>query len=378
MKSFNNARLAVAVAVTACGAMGSTIASQRTGAAMAKSAQAFLDSLTPEQREKAADPLDSTDRTRWNFIPTNMFPRQGLPLKEMTEPQRKLAHELLKAGLSQRGYTVTTTIMNDLEAILRDTEAAARAAKPNPQGRGRFATPSCTSSRSSARPEPRASWGWRVEGHHVSLHFTIANGSAVVGAPTFWGTNPAEVREGPKKGLRALDKEQDAGRALMMALDDAQKKTAMFAEVAPNDILTKTDVVIDPLSPPGMVVSDLTAKQRELLMQLIAVYTAQMTPDIAAERQAEYKKAGVEKIAFAWAGPVDAGRKALLPRAGPDVRHRVRQHPEQRQPHPLGVARLRQRLRPRSAARAPGGGETLSRGFAGSGSGVIRRLDQHY
>ena len=91
MKSFKHARLAVAVAVAACGAMGGMVASQRTGAAMAKNAQAFLDSLNPEQREKAADPLDSADRTHWNFIPTNQFPRQGLPLKEMTEPQRKLA-----------------------------------------------------------------------------------------------------------------------------------------------------------------------------------------------------------------------------------------------------------------------------------------------
>src|SRR4029450_12278209 len=110
MKSFKRARLAVALAVLVCGAMGSTIASQRTGAAMTKSATAFLDSLTAEQREKASDPLNSRDRTHWNFIPTNMFPRQGLPIKEMTEPQRKLAHELLNSGLGQGGYTPTRAV----------------------------------------------------------------------------------------------------------------------------------------------------------------------------------------------------------------------------------------------------------------------------
>ena len=77
MKSFKHARLAVAVVLAACGAMGGMIASQRTGAAMTKNAQAFLESLNPEQREKAGDPLDSTDRTRWNFIPTNQFPARG-------------------------------------------------------------------------------------------------------------------------------------------------------------------------------------------------------------------------------------------------------------------------------------------------------------
>jgi hypothetical protein len=316
MKSLKHVRLAVAAVVIASGAMGSMVASQRTGAAMVKNANAFLDSLTPEQREKAADPLDSPDRTHWNFIPTNQFPRQGLPIKEMTEPQRKLAHELLKTGLSQRGYTTTTTIMTELEAILRDTEAAAR----TPRG---YAGPGVT--RDPERyffnvlgtPRPKGRWGWRVEGHHVSLHFTIADGSMVVAAPTFWGTNPAEVREGPRKGLRTLDKEQDAGRALVMALDEAQRKTATFAEVAPNDILTKTDVVVNPLSPPGIAASAMTPKQRELLMQLVAVYTDQMTADIAAERKAEYEKAGVDKIAFSWAGPVTPGEKHYYRVQGP-------------------------------------------------------------
>jgi hypothetical protein len=313
MKSFNRARLAVALAVLVSGAMGSTIASQRTGATMAKSASAFLDSLTPEQREKASDPLDSPDRTHWNFIPTNMFPRQGLPIKEMTEPQRKLAHELLKSGLSQRGYTTTIAIMDQLEAILRDTEAAARGGKPG----GNIRDPELYFFTVFGTPAAKGTWGWRVEGHHVSLHFTVADGAAVVGAPSFWGTNPAEVREGPKKGLRVLDREQDGGRAIMMALDDAQKKTALIAEVAPTDILTKTEVITNSLSPLGITSSAMTPKQRELLMQLIDVYTSQMTADIAAERQAEIKKGGLDKIAFAWAGPVEPGQKHYYRVQGP-------------------------------------------------------------
>jgi hypothetical protein len=140
---------------------------------------------------------------------------------------------------------------------------------------------------------------------------------AVVGAPSFWGSNPAEVREGPKKGLRALDREQDAGRALVMALDDSQKKAALIAEDAPTDILTKTDVTTNPLSPMGVQANAMTQKQRELLMQLIDVYTSQMTADIASERLAEIKKAGLEKIAFAWAGPVEPGQKHYYRVQGP-------------------------------------------------------------
>jgi hypothetical protein len=104
---------------------------------------------------------------------------------------------------------------------------------------------------------------------------------------------------------------------MVMALDDTQKKAAIFAEVAPTDILTKTEVITNPLSPLGVTSSAMTPKQRELLMQLIDVYTSQMTADIAADRQAEIKKAGLDKIAFAWAGPVEPGQKHYYRVQGP-------------------------------------------------------------
>ena len=322
MKRVNVTRLAIALGVLVAGYAGSIVASQRTASAMAKAANGLIASLTPEQRQKMALALESDDRTRWNFIPTNMFPRQGLPLKEMTEPQRTLAHELLRTALSQRGYAISAAIMNDLEAILRDTEAAARAkAEASGQGGGRgggnVRDPELYYFTVFGTPGPKGAWAWRVEGHHLSLHFTVGNGATIAAAPSFFGSNPAEVREGPKAGFRALDKEQDAGRALVMALDEAQRKTAIFTDNAPTDILTKTDVTTNPLSPGGIAASAMTPKQRELLMQLIEVYTSQMSPDLAADRQAELKKAGVEKITFAWAGPVEPGQRHYYRVQGP-------------------------------------------------------------
>lgn len=310
-------RIGIAAGLVATGLLGAVLASQRTASSMERAATALLASLTPEQRTKMALPLDSPDRTRWNYVPTTTFPRKGLPLKEMTEPQRKLAHELLRTALSARGYSTTTSIMNDLEAILRDTEAAARAAAGGGRGGGMVRDPELYFFTIFGTPSAKGNWGWRVEGHHVSLHFTLGNGDMVVAAPSFWGTNPAEVREGPKKGLRVLDKEQDSGRALVMALDESQRKTAVITETAPRDIITTTAVTTDPLTPPGIAASALTPKQRELLMQIVDVYTSQMTADIAAERQAELKKAGVEKITFAWAGPVEPGQKHYYRVQGP-------------------------------------------------------------
>jgi len=137
------------------------------------------------------------------------------------------------------------------------------------------------------------------------------------GSPSFFGSNPAEVREGPKKGTRILGMEEDAARALLESLDATQKTTAIINATAPNDMLTMANVKIDPLSPTGISAAALNDKQRELLMRLLDVYTGFMASDIADERTAKLKKAGLEKIAFAWAGEAERGKKHYYRVQGP-------------------------------------------------------------
>jgi hypothetical protein len=98
---------------------------------MATAAAKFVDALTPAQRQQASFAFDAEERLRWHFIPTETFPRKGLTIKEMNEPQRRLAHDLLKAGLSQRGYLTASSIM-DLENVLGALEAAQRAGAAQP------------------------------------------------------------------------------------------------------------------------------------------------------------------------------------------------------------------------------------------------------
>lgn len=287
---------------------------------MASAATKFLESLTPEQRQRATFAFEGDERTHWNFIPTELFPRKGLAVKEMSQSQRKLAHDLLKAGLSQRGYMTATQIM-DLENVLAALEAAQRAAAPQPPP----ANPPPVFVRDPERyffsifgtPSTRNTWGWRVEGHHVSLHFTVVNGSLIAGAPTFFGTNPAEVRAGPKKGTRVLGPAEDAARSLVESLDSTQRQKAIIQTTAPNDIVTMTKVKIDPLSPEGIPASALNASQRAQLEKLIDVYTGLMADDIAADRLARIEKAGWDKVAFAWAGSLERGQKHYYRVQGP-------------------------------------------------------------
>jgi hypothetical protein len=285
---------------------GAIVQAQRSSssAAMATAAERFLASLTPEQRQQATFAFDSGERMRWHFVP--QFERNGLMIKAMSEPQRKLAHELLKTGLSDRGYTTYTQIMQ-LETILKEVE----------QGKGPTRDSEAYRFSVFGTPSAKGTWAWRVEFHHISLHYTIVNGTAVASTPSFAGANPAEVRDGPQKGQRTLGQLEDTARALVTALDATQKKTAVFNDVALNDIVTGNALDINPLSPPGLKASEMTPAQRELLTKVLDAYAGLMAPDIAADRLTKIKIAGVENITFAWAGPLERGQKHYYRVQGP-------------------------------------------------------------
>jgi hypothetical protein len=234
------------------------------------------------------------------------FERNGLQLKEMSEPQRKLAHELLKTGLSARGYTTYTQIMQ-LESILKVVENGSGPTR-DPEGY-RFSV--------FGTPSAKGTWGWRVEFHHISLHFDVVNGTAISSTPSFAGANPAEVKDGPQKGQRTLGTLEDTARALVTALDEPQRKVAIFTNVALNDIVTGNALDIKPLSPEGIKASAMTAAQRDHLMKILDAYAGLMAPDIAADRMAKVKKAGIENIAFAWAGSIERGQKHYYRVQGP-------------------------------------------------------------
>jgi len=289
---------------------------EKSAASMADAAAKFLSSLTPEQRQKAAFAFDAEERLKWHFIPTEMFPRQGLIVGEMNEAQRKAAHGLLQSGLSQRGYMTATAIM-DLETVLNAIESAQGRETAGRGGPAMVRDPVRYFFSVFGTPSARGAWGWRVEGHHVSLNFTVVNGSFVAASPSFFGSNPAEVREGPKKGTRILATQEDSARALLMALDEGQRKQAVIDAAAPNDIATMNAVDIQPLAPGGIGVDKLTAKQRDMLMTVIDSYASAMAPDIASERLDRIKKAGVEKATFAWAGAAARGERHYYRVQGP-------------------------------------------------------------
>jgi hypothetical protein len=291
-----------------CILAGSAIAAYKvqTVPVMVKAANNLIVTLSPEQKAKLKyDDFNSPERTNFHFTPGpwNGVGRKGLPLKEMRPEQTKLAHALLATGVSQAGYIKATTIMS-LEQILKDREAG---------GRGNLVRdPDGYFFSVFGEPSETGTWGFKVEGHHVALNFTISNGKVIAHNPAFMGADPAEVKDGPRAGLRVLGHEEDIARQLVQSLDAQQKSVAVIT-TTPRDILTGENVLLDMIpnfdinKPTGIPASRLNAKQVETLTALIEEYAYRMPTELADVTMTEVKKPNLNNVYFTWAGGLNRG-----------------------------------------------------------------------
>ena len=296
---FPNRRLGLLVAFVSLLAGSWTYASyqyQKSSRSMASAGLNFLASLSTEQRAKATFQFEDDQRMVWHFIPDSMFPRKGISFKELNSSQQKLAHALLSSGLSQRGYQKATTIMS-LESILKELE----------QGKGPVRDPDLYFISLFGEPSESKTWGWRFEGHHLSLNYTVVGGQWIASAPSFMGSNPAEVKQGPREGLRVLSREEDLGRDLVKSLDKKQAELAVINKEAPKDIITSNVRKVEPANAQGLSVSKMTKQQATLLMELVDEYAHNLPEDLAEPEIVKIHKAGTDKIRFAWAGGFEPG-----------------------------------------------------------------------
>ncbi len=256
---------------------------------MTHAAEAFLEKLTPARRSRAQLAFDAPERTRWRYTPGT---RAGLTLGEMNPAERAAVKALLAAALSRAGQEKVTNII-ELELVLREMQ-------------GDFRDPDRYTVAIFGKPGA-ALWGWRFEGHHLSLNFTLAGERVAIDAPSFFGANPAEVGSGPKRGLRALREEADRAWALLGALDDAQRARAVIDTRSYGDIVSGTPARLDPLKPEGLRASEMNNAQRALLQALINIYAESFADDLRDARLARVRAGAADTLYFAWAGATVRG-----------------------------------------------------------------------
>lgn len=273
--------------------MAETAGGETAGAEMATAAREFLDSLTPEQKAKAALAFDDPARRDWHWIPKPE--RKGLKLGLMTPEQREKAHALLRTGLSDAGYQKATTIFG-LEAVLKVLEKDMRGVRdPQKYYFTIFGTPG-----------PTGRWGWSCEGHHFSLNYTIENGAIVASTPTFFGANPrwmpVALDVGPKQGTRTLDDEEKLALALLESLSPEQKKEAWREKVPNKFLVLGPPTSLHAAGPEGLAAARMTTAQIAILKKLLALHAGNIVPAEGERRLAALEAAGIENIHFLWCG----------------------------------------------------------------------------
>ena len=263
------------------------------GTLMAEAASRFLAALGPDKIKEASYPFDNPERINWHYIPR---PRKGLPIKAMSSAQRSLAFGLLKTGLSDVGYLKATTIMA-LEEILLVEE----------KGTGPVRDPELYFFTVFGTPGESGKWGWRVEGHHLSLNYTLDNGVIVSASPSFFGSNPAEVRPTHlgQVGMRNLVDIEGSALKLVQSLDEAQKPRAIVSEKPLGEVRGGNLPQAPASAAVGIAYKDLNKTQQALLLDVIQAYADDLAPEAGQEWLAQIKLAGYGEIHFAWTGVAD-------------------------------------------------------------------------
>ncbi len=271
--------------------LGNAPADDTPGSKMTTAADKFVNSLTDDQKKQALFAFDDKERTFWHFVPRQdkdkKPTRKGLRLEEMTPAQKEAALDLLRSGTSESGYQAATTIMS-LENILHDLEKNGTNVR-NPQWY--FFT-------IFGKPAKTGKWGWRVEGHHLCLNYTLQDGKIVSATPAIFGANPATVTRGERLGLRAIP-ESEVALELFELLDADQRKVALQKEQF-KEIQQET-VKPDVSDSVGLPAAKMNEKQRAVLMSMVQGYANRWPREIAATELAAIKGAGVDKIQFAFA-----------------------------------------------------------------------------
>jgi hypothetical protein len=253
---------------------------------IADTADRFLAGLDDARRKRAMITFDSGNRLDWHYIPRS---RQGLTLGEMTPAQRDSAHALFASVLNERGLQAIGNV-RIVEGVLREQQGSFR--DPDRYYVSIFGTPR------------RFPWGWRLEGHHLSLNVALPMAGRITATPFFIGSHPATVREGAHKGLRPLGPAEDLARQLMASLTDEQRRTAIIAERSFGDIVAGPGRERDLAQPTGLALSAMDGTARHLVEALIDRFVGTLAPDLAATQKQRVIEQELGRFRFAWAGPL--------------------------------------------------------------------------
>lgn len=268
---------------------------------MVAAAKNLLSTLEEDQAAQASIPYRDSNRQDWNNLPTHSFAREGLPLGAMNDSQKIALHALLQTGLSAQGYLKAQQIIRQDQQHRMDVfEEDGFVTDRTMYGHDYYYLSLF------GEPAEDATWGWRFEGHHLSLNFSLSPEGISV-TPMFIGVDPREIMEGPYAGYSLMDEESDLAWRLINSLDEAQEATATLEGKMPDDILTRTGEEPHTRQIRGLQASQMTPAQKDDLVALVRGWVYNLNFVLAEQEMQKIEDTGLEKLHFAWAG--DKGQR---------------------------------------------------------------------
>ncbi|MEZ6059335.1 MAG: DUF3500 domain-containing protein [Planctomycetaceae bacterium] len=262
------------------------------GLQMAQAAQRFLESLDYSQRLRAEYAYDDPERINWHFIPRD---RKGIGMWDLEGAALESASDLVRSGLTAAGYEKTLQVRS-LEEVLYLFEGGDEAERRLHRHPHKYFVTIF------GKPGGSDVWGWRFEGHHLSLNYSVKEGRIVSSTPEFFGANPGLIDAGPGRALRVLGERENIARSILKAAPADQQSKIWLSKEAPGDIRGGgvPQPVIDEAK--GVRYADMTPEQQQLLKELLAEYLKAMPAAVVKERMAAITQAGMDDIRFGWWG----------------------------------------------------------------------------
>jgi hypothetical protein len=276
-------------------------------------AKEFLDSLEAKQRDKAFYEFGSSKKSTWSNFPASFVQRNGVQIGDLTKAQREKAMGVVAAVLSKDGYQKVIDIM-DGDQKLADNPGKG-GGKGKDGGKGPMFGKDLYFLAIFGEPSETKPWMVQFGGHHLGVNVTVI-GKQFILTPTHTGAQPALFKRGDIE-VRPLGRESDAAFKLIAALDDKQRKQAIFGE-RPQDLLLGPGKDGKKIEPKGIQGSAMTADQQAMLMDVIAAWVNIVEADAAMARLAEIKER-IGETYFAWSGPTEKGSAAYFRVQGPKV-----------------------------------------------------------
>lgn len=277
---------------------------------MTEAAQKWQGLLSTDEKSAACFPFDSPERTAWYFVPLQdkdkKPTRKGMRLETMTDVQKAAAMSLVQSALSETGFRKVQTIIS-LEDVLAEQE----------KGKGPVRNPGWYFLTIFGTPSLEGAWGWRIEGHHLSLNFTVKNGKVASITPAFFGSNPGEVKEGARQGTRPLATSLDNAVGLIKSLSEEQRKAALQSKAFPE---VQGQIVSAKIGAPvGVRYAQLQPEQQKAMRRIIESYVENFHPDLQKMERERLVASGWDDITFAYSGSVEPGSPVTYRLQGPQV-----------------------------------------------------------